>query len=193
MKPVFSSRWSSAAIALHFGSSNHRRGCFTVRAFESTLNACSTSSLETPGMSEGHRAKISQRSLRNSTSTLSYAGSRSTAIDVIFSGSVGWTWTFLESQVESKAWSGRDQPTLGSTLWSVSPMIRAYSSVMPKVCAILWNSFCHMYLKLQNFLWSWWSCVALGFSTRDMHSEGLPWYAQMLVARELPGIVTAIT
>jgi hypothetical protein len=66
-------------------------------ALGSTFNACSTSSLGTPGMSEGHQAKISQHSRRNSTSALSYAGSRFTAIDVVLFGSVGWIWIFFES------------------------------------------------------------------------------------------------
>jgi hypothetical protein len=70
MKPAFSSMCSSATIALRFDSSNHRRGCLTGLAFGSTLSACSTSSLRTPGMSEGHQAKIPQRSRRNSTSAL---------------------------------------------------------------------------------------------------------------------------
>jgi hypothetical protein len=60
-------------------------------ALGSMFSACSTSSLGTPGMSEGHQAKISQRSWRNSTSALSYAGSRFTAIEVVLFGSVGWT------------------------------------------------------------------------------------------------------
>jgi hypothetical protein len=55
-------------------------------------------------------------------------------------GSMGWTRTFLESWVESKTWSGRDRPTSGSTLWSVSPLSRAYSTIMPNICAILLNS-----------------------------------------------------
>jgi hypothetical protein len=58
-------------------------------AFESTFSACSTSSLGTPGMSEGHQAKISQHSRRNSTSALCYAGYRFTAMEVILFGSVG--------------------------------------------------------------------------------------------------------
>jgi hypothetical protein len=40
-------------------------------------------------MSEGHLVKISQRSLRNSMSALSYAGSRFTVIEVVFAGFVG--------------------------------------------------------------------------------------------------------
>jgi hypothetical protein len=58
---------------------------------------CSTSSLGTPGMSEGHQVKISQCSRRNSTSALSYAGSKFTAMEVVLFGSVGWTWIFFES------------------------------------------------------------------------------------------------
>jgi hypothetical protein len=58
-------------------------------ALGSMFSACSMSSLETPGISEGHQAKISQRSQRNSTSALSYAGSKFTAIEVVLFGSVG--------------------------------------------------------------------------------------------------------
>jgi hypothetical protein len=43
-------------------------------ALGSIFSACSTSSFGTPGMSEGHQAKISQCSWRNSMSALSYAG-----------------------------------------------------------------------------------------------------------------------
>jgi hypothetical protein len=45
--------------------------------------------LGTPGMPEGHQAKISQRSWRNSMSALSYVGFRFTAMEVVFAGSVG--------------------------------------------------------------------------------------------------------
>jgi hypothetical protein len=58
-------------------------------AFGSTFSACSTSSLGTPGMSEGHQAKISHCSRRNSTSALSYAGFKFTAIELVLFGSIG--------------------------------------------------------------------------------------------------------
>jgi hypothetical protein len=93
MNLAFSSLCNSDAIAFLLGSSNRRSGCLTGFA----LGACSTSSLGTPGMSDGHQAKISQRSQRNSTSALSYAGSKFTAIDVVLLASVGWTWIFFES------------------------------------------------------------------------------------------------
>jgi hypothetical protein len=72
-------------------------------------------------------------------------------------------------------------------LWSISPLSLAYSAVMPKVCAILWNS-CHMCLKLLSFLWLRWSCLVLRFLTSDMFSEELPWSAQMLVVLGLHDI-----
>jgi hypothetical protein len=103
MNPVFSSLCSSDAIAFLLGLSNRLNGFLTGFALGSMFSACSTSSLGTPGMSEGHQAKISQRSWRNSTSALSYAGSRITAIEVVLFGSVGWTWIFFESWVASKA------------------------------------------------------------------------------------------
>jgi hypothetical protein len=89
MKPAFSNLCRSAAITFLFGSSNHQRGRLTGLAFGSTFSACSTSSLGTPGMSEGHQPNISQRSRRNSMSTLSYAGSKFTAMEVVFAGSMG--------------------------------------------------------------------------------------------------------
>jgi hypothetical protein len=91
IKPAFSSLCNSDAIAFLLDSSNLLNGCFTGFALGSTLSACSTSSLGTPGMSDGHQAKISQRSRRNSMSALSYAGSKFTAIDIVLFGSVGWT------------------------------------------------------------------------------------------------------
>jgi hypothetical protein len=95
--PAFSSLCNSDAIAFLLGSSNRRNGCLIGFALGSTFNACSTSSLGTPGMSDGHQAKISQRSQRNLTSALSYVGSNFTAIDVVLFASVGWTWIFFES------------------------------------------------------------------------------------------------
>jgi hypothetical protein len=97
MNPAFSSLCSSDAIAFLLGSSNHRSGCLNDFALGSTFSACSTSSLGTPGMSEGHQVKISQRSRRNSMSVLSYAGSKFTAMEVVLFGSVGWTCIFFES------------------------------------------------------------------------------------------------
>jgi hypothetical protein len=91
MNPAFSSLCSSNAIAFLLGLSNRHSGCLTGFALGSTFSACSTSSLGTPGMSKGHQAKIFQRSQRNSTSALSYAGSRFTAMEVVLFGSVGWT------------------------------------------------------------------------------------------------------
>jgi hypothetical protein len=88
INPAFSSLCSSDAIAFLLGSSNHLNGCLTGFALESIFSACSTSFLGTPGMSEGHQVKISQRSQRNSTSVLSYAGSRFTAMEVVLFGSV---------------------------------------------------------------------------------------------------------
>jgi hypothetical protein len=103
MNPAFSSLCSSDPIAFLLGSLNHRSGCLTGFALGSTFSACSTSSLGTPGMSEGHQTKISQRSRRNSTSALSYAGFWFAAMEVVLFGSVGWTWIFFESWVASKA------------------------------------------------------------------------------------------
>jgi hypothetical protein len=94
---AFSSLCNSDAIAFLLGSSNLHNGCLTGFALGSMFNACSMSSLGTPGMSDGHQAKISQRSQRNSMSALSYAGSKFTAIDVVLLASVGWTWIFFES------------------------------------------------------------------------------------------------
>jgi hypothetical protein len=97
MNLAFSILCRSDAIAFLLGSSNHRSGFLTGFALGSTFSACSTSSQGTPGMFEGHQAKISQRSWRNSMSALSYAGSRFTAIEVVLFGFVGWIWIFFES------------------------------------------------------------------------------------------------
>jgi hypothetical protein len=86
MNLAFSSLCNFDAIAFLLGSSNHRSGCLTSFALGSTFSACSTSSLGTHGMAEGH-----------STSALSYAGSRFTAIEVVLFRSMGWTWIFFES------------------------------------------------------------------------------------------------
>jgi hypothetical protein len=59
INPAFSSLCNSDAIAFLLGSSNHRNGCLTGFALGSIFNACSMSSLGTPGMSEGHQGKIS--------------------------------------------------------------------------------------------------------------------------------------
>jgi hypothetical protein len=91
INPVFYSLCNSDAIAFLLGSSNRRNGCLTGFALGSTFNTCSMSSLGTPGMSDGHQAKISQRSWRDSMSALSYAGFKFTAIDVVLFASVGWT------------------------------------------------------------------------------------------------------
>jgi hypothetical protein len=56
---AFSSLCNSDAIAFLLGSSNHRNGCLTSFSLGSTFNACLTSSLGTPGMSDGHQTKIS--------------------------------------------------------------------------------------------------------------------------------------
>jgi hypothetical protein len=88
MNPTFSKQLSLATIALRFGSSNLRRCCFIGHALGSTFNACSMSSLGMLGMSYGHHAKISQCSQRNSMSAPSYAGSKSTTMDVVLSRSV---------------------------------------------------------------------------------------------------------
>jgi hypothetical protein len=103
MNPAFSSLCSLDAIPFLLGSSNRLNGYLTGFALGSTFSACSTSSLGTPGISEGHQANIFQCSRRNSMSALSYAGSRFTAMEVVLFRSVGWTWIFFESWVASKA------------------------------------------------------------------------------------------
>jgi hypothetical protein len=97
MNSAFSSLCSSDAIAFLLGLSNHRSGCLTGFSLGSTFSACLTSSLGTPGMSEGHKAKISQCSRRNSMSPLSYAGSKFTTVEVVLFGFMGWTCIFFES------------------------------------------------------------------------------------------------
>jgi hypothetical protein len=155
MKHAFSSLCSSDAIAFLLGSSHYHRGCLTGLAFGSRFSACSTSSLGTPSMSEGHQVKISQCSWRNSTSTLSYVGSKFTAMEVVLLGSVGWIQTFLESCVAAKAWSGRDRPTLGSTLWSVRLWVLHIRLSCRKFVPSYWI-LCRKCLILQSFPVLWW-------------------------------------
>jgi hypothetical protein len=102
MNPTFSSLCSSDAIAFLLGSSNLHSGYFTGFALGSTFSVCSTSSLGTPGMSEGHQAKISQCSRRNLMSVLSYVGSRFTAIEVVLFGSVGGPGFSLSLELHRK-------------------------------------------------------------------------------------------
>src|SRR3954463_7889259 len=89
MKSASSSLLTSTLMASARGSDNRRMDCLMGLASGNTLSACSANSLGTPGMSAGHQAKISQRSQRNSTSALSYAGLRSLAISAVLEASVG--------------------------------------------------------------------------------------------------------
>jgi spore coat protein U-like protein len=103
MKFASSSLLTSTPIASARGSDSRRMDCLTGLESGNTLSACSANSLGTPGMSAGHHAKISQRSRRNSTSALSYAGLRSLAISAVLEASVEWTCTFFVLTVESNA------------------------------------------------------------------------------------------
>ena len=63
---------------------------------------CSASLRGIPGMSEGCQANISQFSRRNSHSAVSTVGSSCAPIDVVFLGSVGWTWNLTISSAGLK-------------------------------------------------------------------------------------------
>src|SRR3954464_4107908 len=73
-------------MARLFSSPKLRRGCFTGLHFGSMFKLCSASSLGTPFMSAGCQAKMSLFSQRNSTSVLSYLGSRFVPMTVTFGG-----------------------------------------------------------------------------------------------------------
>ena len=63
----------SSPMALRFSSLKRRRHCFTGLEPSLIFKACSVTSLEMPGMSEGFHAKMSLLAQRKSTSTLSYS------------------------------------------------------------------------------------------------------------------------
>src|SRR3954462_7235084 len=91
----------SCPMAFLFSEENRRRDSFTGLAFGSTCNLCSANSLGTPGISTGFHAKMSQFSRRKLTSSSSYWGSRSAAMLVYFSLSVGCICTLLVSPADS--------------------------------------------------------------------------------------------
>ena len=72
MNPATKSFTISSSIALRFSSSKRRRRYFTGLEPGLIFKACSATSLEMPGMSEGLHAKMSLLARRKSTSTLSY-------------------------------------------------------------------------------------------------------------------------
>lgn len=111
MKLASSSLLTLTPITSALPSDNRCIICLTGRVSRYMLSACSANCLGTPGMSTGHREKISQRSLRNSTSASSYAGLRLLVIRVVLVGSVGgpalpWSlpWSRRTGQVHS-SWS----------------------------------------------------------------------------------------
>ena len=101
MNPATNSLAISCPMAFLFSEENHRRDSFTGLAFGSTCNLCSANSLGTPGISAGFHAKISQFSQRKCTSSSSYWGSKSDAMLVYLSLSVGCICTLLVSPADS--------------------------------------------------------------------------------------------
>src|SRR5664279_493446 len=106
MKLAASSQLTSSPMALRFGSEKRRKDCLMGLASGYTSRPCSASSLETPGMSARHQAKISQFSRRNSTSALSYAGDRLVNTIAVLEAFVGCTWCALVSLVALNSISG---------------------------------------------------------------------------------------
>ena len=143
MKSASSSLLTLTPIASARGSDSRRMDCLTGLASGKTLSACSANSLGTPGRSAGHQAKISQRSRRNSTSVLSYAGLRSLAISAVLEASVGWTCTFFVLTVESKDMSGAFCRATGGALLSVTSRSLTSSSCMSNDWEILWKYLSH--------------------------------------------------
>ena len=84
-------------------SPKRRRGCFTSLHFGSMFKLCSISSLGTPFMSAGCQAKMSLFSRRNSTSALSYLGSRFVPMAVTLEASPTTSSTGLVSMAALNA------------------------------------------------------------------------------------------
>src|SRR4051812_3204953 len=91
---------TSSPIVLRLSSLNRRRNCLTGLYLGSTLRVCSTSSLGTPGMSEGFHAKMSRFSRMNSMSALSYFGSKFVLILNCLDESLGTKSTSLVSAAD---------------------------------------------------------------------------------------------
>src|SRR4051812_3680559 len=89
MKPAANNLVTSCPIAFLFSEEKCLRDSLTGLAFGSTCNLCSANSLGIPGVSEGFPAKISQFSWRKLMSSCSYLGSKSVAMLVNLSLSVG--------------------------------------------------------------------------------------------------------
>ena len=144
MKFALSSQSISSPTAKRLGSERRRVICLIGLVSLNTSSECPTNSLGILGMSAGCQAKISQYSRRSSTSALSYAGERLIDTIAVFDASVGCTWCFLVSFVESKAASGAAFFVSGSTEWSVVFEISSSSSCIPNDCEILWKSASHL-------------------------------------------------
>src|SRR3954471_21279776 len=90
-------------MARLFSSPKRHRGCFTGLHFGSIFKLCSASSLGTPFMSAGYQAKMSLFSWRNSTSALSYLGSRFIPMAVVLEASPTTSSTGLISMAALNA------------------------------------------------------------------------------------------
>src|SRR3954463_7602703 len=89
MNPAANNLATSCPIAFLLSEENRPRDSLTGLAFGSTCNLCSANSLGIPGILEGFHAKISQFSQRKLMSSISYLGSKSVAMLVNLSSSVG--------------------------------------------------------------------------------------------------------
>src|SRR3954470_21738007 len=87
----------SLPMARLFSSPKRRKGCFTGLHFGSMFKLCSASSLGTPFMSVGCQVNMSLFSRRNSTSALSYLGSRFIPMAVVLEASPTTSSTDLVS------------------------------------------------------------------------------------------------
>ena len=87
-------------MALRPSSLKWRRNYLTGLNLGSVLRVCSASSLGTPGMSEGFRAKMSRFSRMNSMSVLSYFGSKLTLMLNCLDESPGTKSTNLVSSAD---------------------------------------------------------------------------------------------
>ena len=102
MNPASSNLASSSPMACHLGSEKRPRVYLTGLYPFSMFRLCLASLRGIPGMSEGCQAKMSQFSRKNSRSAASIVGFSCAPMDVVFVGSVGWTWNLTISSAGLK-------------------------------------------------------------------------------------------
>ena len=143
MNPAASSRSTAASTAARFGPDTRLVPCLTGFELGNNWRECSANFLGIPGMSAGHHANMSQFSRRNSTSALSYAGSKLVDTLTVLEGSVGCTWCARVSLEVLKDLSAACFLCSGRSVRSLDIASSAIVASMPKVSEILLNSRSH--------------------------------------------------